>query len=350
VHQVLFDVVRQGLDNLPKLTPYLDRFPKTEPKELAQLCWSGVNWWNRIRRHVDVLAVEKEWSTTVYNYDGEGGLLILTGRPDLVLLQLDNGYLVIPDYKSGWAERNYNHQLMGYLKLAVENLDIEFVGARIFPLYLRSSQEYYVTEVTPAQLDDWWRGLLETLKSDKHHPNPEACLYCPKQYACEARTSLVRQSLALFEENPVAITPEKLAAAYPLYKLASKALKDYYKLLKDAVAEEDGIPLPDGRQLQFKPTEYHSVAASCASFDILYRSFSELGGQGNLDDFADALSIGKSKLEQIIREVAPPRKGAATIRQIMERLEIAGEIKTRVVNKLVLVKGQKEVGNGQEGK
>jgi hypothetical protein len=327
VHAAMRKIVERDLtDGIPEVQ-----------EEDKRLVWNGLHIWKKIRLVSRTFAVEREI------IDGE-----LSGTPDYVGITAE-GELIILDWKSGWADRDYSDQLKGYLWLARAHFLMPehsiFSGGRIITAWLQTRDLYDVEIVTPEQLAAWEKKLEECLVSDIFAPG-EHCLYCPGQWTCAARTAMVRQAVAIFGDQAtdnLPVSPERLAAAYPAYQVATAALKRYHDLTKEAVEGAGSIALPDGRVLTLEPQEQRKILMSTTTLGILAKHFGADTPEDLLDEMPSVFKIVKEKLEQAIKERALKQKGAANVREVLTALNEAGVIEKSEVKKLVIKKGQADV-------
>lgn len=326
VHAAMAEIVRKDMtESIPEVQ-----------EEDKRLVWDGLYLWKKLREGFRTLAVEEKLS------DGE-----LQGTPDVVGIR-ENGELVVIDWKSGYTDRDYSDQLKGYLWLAAKKHlrflqeNMTFAGGRIITVWLQQRDAYDVEEATESELIGWRNRLDDMLKSGHFSPG-EHCVFCSGQWTCIARTVMVRQSLAIFGEQGtqnLPVSPERLAAAYPAYRVAMAVLKRYHSLTREAVEAAGSISLPDGRILTTEPQEKREIQMSTTTLGILAKHFLADTPEDLLDFMPRVFKVIKGELEKKIKEVALPRKGMADIHSIMEQLSKMGMIEVTQTKRLTLKKNK----------
>jgi hypothetical protein len=304
-------------------------------EEDKRLVWNGLHVWQKVRLVSRTLAVEEEIT------DGE-----LTGTPDYVGITGEDE-LIILDWKSGYVDRDYSDQLKGYVFLAAKKYcPDKFTGARIITVWLQSRDLYDVEIVTPDQYIAWLERLNEALVSQNFAPGGH-CLFCPGQWTCAARTAMVRQAAEIFIDhatNNLPVNIGQLIAAYPKLQVVEAAIKRVRELIREGVESAGGyVPLADGRVLTLETQERRAIRLRSETLKILQEHFQIADAETLVDAFTSVFVINKEKLENEIKAAAPPRKGAANIRAILDALDGAGMVEKTEVKKLVIKKGRGDV-------
>ena len=330
VHEVLAQVVTEGLDAVPNLNHVEEKYGIADRDELRMLCWFGLTQWQRIRGEVRILAVEEAMESEEFS-----GVTI-TGTPDVVCAEGDT--LVAIDWKSEWIERNHKHQLMGYLHMAAQCYPT-YTNFKRITVWLRSS-DIHTVPVSEKALDEWAAALVERVQhTDTYDPSPDACIFCPLAHECAARRVMIRASMddmrALVDAGGE--PPEQLAQVYPVKKMVGAILDQYDVMLKTVLADGP-LPIGDGRgiSLQYAPRDHLFLdriakplmkAWSCKDMAELI----ELLGDDNI-------KVSKKTIEQVAGDAAFKNEKGKAKKEIVENLRHAGAIVVRTHQRLTIKK------------
>jgi len=325
-------VARDDLFTLPDLDPYLARWPIVDADEIERLAKNGFRTWKRLRIGFRTLGVEEELAS------GR-----LTGTPDVFGVTVEPEIVVI-DWKSDWEPRDYTDQLCGYAWMVVHNYSKEEPPKRVklVTVWLRYGT-YDVVDLSMDDLVAWHARLQVALESDTFSPG-EHCTFCGIAHECAARTALVRQNVAIFQDvQDGPLLPEQYAALFPQYQMAVKALKAFYDMLKSVTKEAGGeLPVSENEVLRIETQVQKSIQSSSASMQVIQTLFAEVLDERRdlslIDFLGDVLSIGKGKLEKLVKQYAVKGRGAARVRELYEGLEAAEALVPKPVEKLVLRK------------
>ena len=341
VHAVMADVVRADLSALPDLDPYLAKWPIVNGDEIEQLARNGLRIWKRLRIGFRTLGAEKELVASP-----------LTGTPDVFGRPVEPEVIVI-DWKSNWEPRSYTDQLCGYAWLVIRNHFLADPPTRIklVTAWLR----YGTYDSVVMSWEDfrlWFARLEEALKSDIFSPG-EHCTFCGIEHECAALTALTRQNVAIFkdiEDGP--LLPTQYAEVFPQYQMAIKALKKFHSLLKSLTKSAGGeLAVSETEVLKIETQVQKIIQPSSASMQVLQTLFAEQLDERRdlslIDFLSDALTIGKGKLEKLVKQYAAQGRGAAMVRELYKGLEAANVMTSKRVEKLVLRKKEVE-GDGEK--
>lgn len=368
VHAVMENIVKNDLNRVPDLEPYHERFPDVDKDELRILSWNGLNLWLKFRDSLDVTCIEQGFEVLLV---AERQTAIkLTGHPDLMGNSTGDGdepRIVIIDWKTERDERNHRHQLYGYAKLAAINLcsgGNTFYGALGITCWLRSGVDE-VIEITREGLDKWEEEFLDKMETKKFHAG-DHCYFCPHQLEpCKMQTAMMHQTLTelggeKFAELLKGLSPaQAYAKAYPLYQRANGFCNKFRELVRPAIVEGGPQPLGDGREVYINEYNTTQVQPSKA-LPVLAKHFqanlpAKEGGKFLEDEDAvillleeaGVLKISKTKMEELIMEYAPDRKGAAHKREVMASLDEVGATSKTPMQKIGVRKIAKAVTDGK---
>ena len=334
VHEVLAQVVTEGLDAVPNLEPTIKKY-RVDRDELRMLAWFGLNTWQSIRAETRVVAVEEHLESEEFS-----GLTV-TGSPDVICAHEDT--IVVVDFKSGWIERNYEDQLMGYLFLAAQHYP-SYTGYKRICVWLRTS-EVDTVNVAPQELDDWAERLAERVQqTETYDPSPPACEFCPRAHECTARRVMIEAAMkdmcALVDGGGQ--RPETLAEVYPFKKLIDGVLKMYDGMLK-TVLKEGPLPVGDGRMISLE-----DVQRDYLYLDRIAKPLMVEFGCKDLPDLIetlgpDAVTVPKKTIQDIAGMAAFKGEKGQAKKEIIENLRHADAIVTRTSPRLTL---KKETSHG----
>lgn len=329
VHQIVGAMVAAD-EETPPIKRFVDQWQDTvDPKEVEYLAWNAAHIWKKFRGEFATVAVEQAFESNV-----------LHGTPDFVGKK-ESGELVIIDWKTGWKERDYTDQLMGYATLVTGGCpDLD---TRIVTVWLRSRDSYDVKIVSPAELQAWLDRLDAVLKSETFSPG-EHCTFCPMEHECAARMALVRSAIGTFQAmNDDAQLPalQQVIDRYPLYPLAKKALERFHDVAKAMVRQAGGsAKLSDGRVLSIEQSNPVKVKTSPVTFGVIAEHLRVAPPSQIIEQFPEIITISKTKLEEKVKELAPYRKGAEYIRQLTAALTDANCLEVTTKEELRLKKGE----------
>lgn len=320
VHAVMAEIVRCELDGMPENFDTLIG-DEADPDECRKLAWNGLYLWQQFRDDAMVLHVEEELAAD-----------IVKGHPDVVF-KTGDGRLVALDWKTGYIQKSYDDQLLGYLYLADFNASqgTELEGYVSITGWIRWHGQWDVTQYQQSDIVDWKRRLESAIESDTYAPG-EHCTYCPMFHECAALARRTSSTIAKIIGEDLPATPEALGRAYESWKQAMSVLRKYDALLKQTVERDGMVPLPDGSKLVYDEQVQHPLKASMDTVDIISGKI----GSG----VWDAVAISKSGVDRAVKNAVPKGQGAKVMREIMASLDEKALIEERVVRKLSVRKGE----------
>lgn len=334
VHEVLADVVRDNMDNIPDLHKYASKWAVKDLDELRMLCYFGLQAWRDIRTSLTVKEIELQMRFEFPEF-------ILSGKAD-VIGETKDLELCVLDWKSGYIEIDTRDQLMSYLYLAsLDDPDRdEFKGVTV---WLRS-REIHVIEVLREDLIEWFSELRLAMRSDMYNPGSH-CQYCPLAHECKARATLVQSAATDMMEvtaGNVPATPQQLAELYPRSRLLKRALEKYDDILKQMLIEHGAMPTGDGRFIGMADAKRESIQFAKAHKPLMAElglSFDEL-----MDTLGNSISVSKKAIQdQAAAQAVRGQKGKAKA-AIIELLRDAGAVSVKEFKKL---SASKEAPDGQ---
>ena len=254
--------------------------------------------------------------------------LRITGHIDGVSISGDIARLY--DWKFGRLDNDYYHQMMAYASMILlEYPQISEVTATI--LWARD-QEIQNYTITRADAEAWAAKLeAEVINWDGTlHPSHK-CEYCPRSHECPAFNALARSASAAILDLDVDRIAEQIATmpGQQVVELRRKAkiVSHIADATLNAIRDrllKDGEILGEDAILSLESRPKHELD-SVKTWPVL----EALGFEP--EDYARVTTIRKSKVEEIVKERAPYRGGAAAIRKLREELEHAGALHTEDV-------------------
>jgi len=253
----------------------------------------------------------------------------LTGHPDVFSIVGTTAH--IADFKTGRVEGDHDEQLRGYAFLILDAYpDLTDVWAATVHVRQRMLGDPII--MSRADLDQWWAGVVRTVKQTHYQPSHEACQFCPRRHSCPARTELMRTTVQTFGCGGGAIgnlPDDQLRQGVIVARSLAKMCEDYLAAARTEVLIRgkpvDGIDATAIEGLQVTRQDRRTLTAS--AFDPLVQ---QLG----MDRVKECLKISKTKIEKKIGEIAPPRGKGKLIAATLADLEAAGAVEVSVVEKL----------------
>jgi len=274
--------------------------------------------WSKIAPSIEVGAVEKKMLAKFSSFD-------LTGHADLV--GWSDGAPLILDWKTGHRESAAYYQLAGYAVLA--DPDIEFAGPVKIVLAHTELGIIDVREIAPDERRQLIFDVTKIINAEKRSYSPgPSCEYCPRKSECPARNEMLqsagRDIAALAGAPETAITPARLAALWPQRCALKKAVDEYDRQCRLAVAEHGAISGPDGMELA---TEAGSRSTVEYRPEILEKYVADVGDV--------RATVSRRDIEDAVKSAAPPRQKGKMVAACFQELDAAGAIIRSEFEKLV---------------
>jgi hypothetical protein len=273
------------------------------------------------------------------------GEFYVTGTCD-VLSGVGDADAIFLDWKSGFVDDGYRHQMTGYAYCAWNALgrpkDSTITGIVAF---LRH-RYYRIVRYTPAVLEEWEHDLTHNALGSRAYRPGRACEHCAIRHSCAAQQAMVGGTLTALmvpqdtpADDPHRVFVEKatrlLAGITPenkndpivrdlmgemrfRLKLARKVVEDGEALVRQAVERVGNIPLPTGFELTLRDVDVRTLDPEKA-WKVLQAHLS------TADILAAArLSLPKLLAAKTAKVARGAKKGA---REALEKeLEAAGAV------------------------
>ncbi len=239
----------------------------------------------------------------------------------------------IMDYKTGRVDTGYGHQqrAYGFLMICVCPDVTEVQSATVFV-----RQGYWKARIyTRKQLEAWWYDLKRRLANGMGKFQPgDHCSFCPRRPTCPGVKAYHQTALACVDE-PVfegELTVENKEIEGPFLAerrrkvvYIAQRCKDFLNVLRATAIEVGEIPAGDGKVLRIIDTHRKDLD-TLKAWPILSATIGQ-------EALAEACEIKLTKCKQFVRDATDKGKGAAA-QELVEELERAGAVSTRIVKQL----------------
>ena len=290
--------------------------------DLRALCATAAKLWAEIADSFSGALTEVALSAEV----APG--VILTGHVDL--LSASGTVARAGDWKSGRKDHDYSHQMRAYGALILLD-DPTLTEVTVTILWTRSGEieNYTVTRESAAR---WLRELRASVVDwDGTFRPGHHCGHCSRSHECPAANAMVRRDVAalLDQDDASAIAQLPPSTKLALYRKASLVEKyaDRVKRAIRADVEANGDVEADEGRLTLA-SESRRELSPLAAWPVL-----EAVGFGD-QDFANVVDLPITRVEKIVATKAGRGKGAAAVRALNEKLEAAGAVATKTIQKL----------------
>lgn len=312
VHSVLAALVRGEYS--PSVTEAAAR-DRVADGEVGALAGSGWRCWQSLAEHFREPQVEQELCADI-----EG--IRLTGHTDLLSVECDE--VRVLDWKTSRLDEDYTDQLRGYCLLGMI-AHPETDTARACLVRVRQ-QEWDWYEWTRDELSAWWESLAQRLADTETYTPGRHCTYCPRAHECPARQALAASSHDLIVRDSLGL-PDNCGAIYDGLRLMESVCQSVREQLAVEVGIAGGrLATGDGRELVLTIQNHR---------EIDYRRGCEPLSKILPDDVLDGcFRVSKTAIEEAVRVSAPRGKKSAAIEDLYARLEEAGAITTRTVQRM----------------
>jgi len=315
VHQVCAEAIAEGLETPGDLEPYLHAHGLTDFIDFKILCWQALNVWRPIWDSLRPIAIEESFERELMP-----GFSI-TGHPDILCETVDEKYLVVVDFKTGYKRSDYDDQLMAYLWLAWEKFP-EYEMGKTIVIWCRD-EETEIQNVSKAGVDGWEGRMRVKLQSDDIIPG-EQCAFCPRWHECKQGHEFTRTAARVFdtfkaEAKNTPPTASDLALLWPLRCVLNSALAKYSTMAKALITQEGPQPTGDGKLLGIWEKEFEKIDAAKA-----IRAMSDIlkhkpGTDEVVRNIPGLFKISTTDFKNAVRVNTKSGKGAA-VEKAMEQL------------------------------
>jgi hypothetical protein len=259
----------------------------------------------------------------------------LTGHIDVLSIVGDE--VRIADFKTGWVDANHDEQLRGYCWLALQN----YPDAKTaYAVVIRVRDQLVDTvRYLRHELDVWWGRRRELLSADPayYSPGPH-CRHCHRAHECPGRTAIVQESLlrVLGDDSEIDTVPSRILDMMDRIALVQDECERFRDWVRVQVAAAGGT-LSDGeREIILKQTQQKQlIPRFCLS--VLRTAISG-------DALFDCVTVSKTKVEDALRATAPRGQKGTVVKEVFARLEQAGAIKNKVIERMEVRRCPQAIG------
>lgn len=292
-----------------------------------------VRWWEEYGANFIAPVCEHRMTMV----DGRRGIT-LVGTTDCISPSREGQHRVcIVDWKAGWLESDATAQVKGYGRLALEeDYAVDEVYA-VVPRPRLNSHEGYLW--SRAELLDWWDALAERIAAaganrvideEEFAPGPRQCRYCPRVRECPAVGQLVRAARNWFAEVVIGgamaeLDDAELLTLRETAKSVVKLCETVDGLVREQVAARGGKVRVGDWELGLTETKWQAIDYQAGR--VLLQDY--LGGE-----LEKALNVAKEEARKIVFSRSPKRQGAKTWKELLDRLESAGALRTTIQERL----------------
>lgn len=249
--------------------------------------------------------------------------LVLTGTLDLLSVWADVARLL--DWKFGRLDKNYVQQLNGYAAIVFKKYPkVNELTATIAWARDQDIENYHITR---EQSDAWVNRIRnEVIRWDGvYHPH-EGCVHCQRFHECDAANKLARSNVEVIgglsidqiehqlEHMPGQQIIELKRKAKMVREIAERAEAAITNLAirkGEIVGEDAMLTVVNEPRRELDPIRTWPIVEALG--------FEE-------QDWAAVVKVSVSKLEDRVKNKAGRGNGAAAIRSLKQKLELAGAV------------------------
>jgi hypothetical protein len=329
VHEVLAGMVLASNGDGPDVRATAMKYG-VDSDELARLVGYGLHAWRALAQYYPEPETEVDME-----YPGE--TFLLSGHLDLASAGED--WVNFLDWKSGYKQPDYFHQLMGYARLVTAFFhNVKTVRATV--VWLRDwTQE--TLSVTVADVAKWEADLIASVVNwDGVYSAGAHCQYCPRFAACPARQALVRSALVEIGEEGPAVLPSAMPAIVRMYRegklsVVKGLLEQIDNIIRNYIQAVGPIDLGNGRELALAP-EPRDTIDPIKAWPVMSEHLTN-------EQLAPAIKIGKTALLDAVADLAGKGQKGKAKAALMEELKVAGAVNSQTIYKMRERKIEKEV-------
>lgn len=188
----------------------------------------------------------------------ETGRVGIVGTTDLLQLDEAKKRAFVPDWKTGWKDRDYYWQMAGYAALVFWNYAwCDEVTAMIG--WLREGQMESYTFTRDEHLPMIQERITQALRSNNYVVGKQ-CLTCQRRHECDARNQVVRSTMKAMtpgEGDVVAelldMDPEERGDWYNRVDITEQACKTMKQAFRKLVEDGEEVDIGNGMMLTLEP-------------------------------------------------------------------------------------------------
>ena len=328
-HELLCHLVEDGTIEWDRINEISDKHGGADDQEVRMLCGKACKIWPQLLPFFPRAMTEVRIDKSIELYG-----LKIAGTMDLISISGDVARIL--DWKTGRLDSDYWQQIRAYGCMVL----LEFPQLRectVTIVWLRKG-EFENYTLTQADAREWLRELeARVIDWDGVYcPETKYCSNCPRGHECEARNRLVRRDVAAIAdldidsiEASIATMPaDQIIALTRKAKTVARYGEAVVQAVKAAVMRGQAIEA-NGVELTVESEARRELDAQ-KTWSVLDQSFGFTD-----EDFADVVKMRVSAIETRVRKNAGKGNGAAAVRDLRNKLELAGAVEINEVFKLV---------------
>lgn len=318
VHAWLADAIKGKLRDVGSVAGFYG-VDADQLEKLIGVAWSA---WKRYRDDYPEAQVE-----AFLTHDDDE--LTLTGHLDV--LSVLGKQARIADWKSGWGDTDHTAQVKGYAFLVVSRFpEVQRVHTRVIGIRHGTADAAYWER---DDLFDWFDSLKQHIKHRSTFRPGEHCTYCPRRLTCPGYAALTIQARRLIdsveEDDSLSVmTPKLVGEIHVAERMLSKRCEAIHEWVVTQVASNGNrLDIGNGMALELNDCEKRTIDPAKGTPILRDVGISE-------EEINDASSTSKTKMEAAMKAIAGKGRGAAAVRNLNERLEVAGAFRVTTFEKL----------------
>lgn len=259
----------------------------------------------------------------------------ITGTIDVEWESGPNGVVLhIVDWKSGYKDSSYYHQLAGYACAAIRTKHVRVIGTVV---WLRTG-EVETYEWTLDELQEW-RDRLAKVQASAIAGNSvtgDHCVYCKRSHECAILKARVSADIAVIADEATAaqiktglrdLAPSKVAEMRRALKRIESFAGRFETAFKALVHEVGTLDPGDGTVFQEVEEPGRREIDTLKAWPVLSAKLTD-------EEIAAVVTVGATALDDTIAKKAGKGKGAAAKRELAEELKQAGALSQPPVLKI----------------
>lgn len=231
---------------------------------------------------------------------------------------------VVVDWKNTWRDDDHTAQLLAYAWLLLQS-DSDMKSVIIIVPMLRLGKADPPREFSREWVESWEREFERNTLSHPEIFRPgEWCSRCRRKMTCPALLEMNRQTVDVLASPGFEgmLTRETLPDLRVRVKLVKEAIALFEGFQRETIMEKGPLKLPNGKLL--KAVERNiDVIGLRAAWPILQEAFPDDG------DIEKVVTVGKTKLLELIGARAPKGMKGKSQDTFMERLDAAGAVSVK---------------------
>ena len=328
-HLLFRNLVAVGTIDWDAIDPTCDDIG-ADSEEVRHLCGCAQRLWPKVAQYFP-RAMSEVTVAARLTVDLDANELVATGTADII--SVSGTEVHGADWKTGWKDANYAHQMKGYLAaILLEYPQLE--RGTMTVLWLRE-QEIENYSMTREDAIAWKQRLIDEVVNwdGVYHPG-EHCGFCKRHVECSAANALTRAAVASLanidlgsiEQTIMAMQPDRLHEVYSKAKLVGKVAEKALDAIKLRVINNG--PIEHGGKVLAVSEESRRQVDVERAWAILQEALTD-------SELAACIKISLSKVEDAVGKNAGRGNGAKAKEALGKKLEQAEAVSKKPFTKLV---------------